>query len=140
MIEVHPFPRRLAENSIMAAVVIHFGVGDLHRVSVLEKAGYVVSDCQSAMGLYSSLLQFPDPDAVAISESDLIDGDEMISLIRSHSTAPLILFQGPAPLIETSEFDLVVPPLTEPRIWLGDLAGLVEHNRAIRDHSRLIRK
>jgi hypothetical protein len=125
---------------MMAATVIHFGIDDLHRIPVLRQAGYVVEDCLSVRSLHSALIQYPDPDAVAMAESDAMNGNEAISLVRSHSTAPLVLFQGWQMFFEASEFNLVVPRLTHPRVWLVDLADLIERSRAIRSRCQLIRE
>jgi hypothetical protein len=124
----------------VSALVIHFGVDDFHRIPLLKQAGYVVEDCPSAGRLHSALLQFPEPDLVAVTEHEETDGDEAASLVRSHSTSPMVLFQGRKPLLETSEFNLVIPYLTDPQVWLGDLAGLIERSRLLRSRCRVTRE
>jgi hypothetical protein len=124
----------------MAALLLHFGIDDRYRVPILRRAGYSVEECRSVRRLHSALVRFPEPDAVAIAENDEIEPGEAVSLVRSHCTSPLVLFQGANPVIETSEFNLVVPPLTEPKEWLFGIALLIAESRAIRDRSRRLRE
>ena len=124
----------------MAARVVYFGDDDCYRITVLRRAGYEAEECHSLSLLESNLIQFPATDAVAIAERDeTVDAEKAISLVRSKSTVPLILFQGRNRVIETSAFQLVVPPLTDPGVWLNDLATLIDCSRAVREQSQLIR-
>lgn len=120
----------------MAARVVHFGINNCHRIAILKGAGYSVDVCPSIGILQTNLIQFPDPDAVAIAENEGTDceASSAISLVRSNSAAPLVLFQGQERHFETSSFDLVVSPLTDPRLWLSELEDLIEESRAIRFH------
>jgi hypothetical protein len=122
----------------MSASLIHFGVDDCYRVPVLKEAGFFVEECRSVRRLHSALLGSPEPDAVAIAESDEIEVTEAVFLVRSNCAAPLILFQGRNRCFETSGFNLVIPPLTEPHAWLNDLVSLIEHSQMIRSRSQSI--
>jgi hypothetical protein len=122
----------------MSPFLIHLGADDCYRVPVLKEAGFCVEEFRSVGRLHSALLQFPEPDAVAIAESDEIEARETMFLVQSSCAAPLILFQGRNRCFETSGFSLVIPPLTEPRVWLNDLVVLIEHTRMIRSQSRSI--
>ncbi|HUH63021.1 MAG TPA: hypothetical protein VLZ50_08500 [Terracidiphilus sp.] len=127
----------------MAAFLLHFGVDDCLRLPVLRNAGYRVEECPSIRRLKSALLQFPEPDAVAIAENDSIEkveADKAISLVRAHGPAPLILFQDRKSFLESSEFNLVVPFRTHPRLWLSGLAGLIERGRMIQQRSKRLRE
>lgn len=109
----------------MAARVIHFGLDDCCRIVVLKSAGCSVDDCAiSVSQLHAALLRNPGVDAVVVSENDSVEPDEAISLTRATTTA-LILFQSTNPHYDVSEFDLVVPALTDPRKWVSDIAGLI---------------
>jgi hypothetical protein len=123
----------------MSALLIHFGIDDCHRTSVLKEAGYWVEECPSVPYLHSTLIEFPIPDAVAIAEHEELEDGEAITLIRSTCAAPLILFQGWGRCFDTSAFNLVVPPLTDPRVWLEDVASLIEQSRANRKPPQSIR-
>ena len=122
----------------MSAFLIHVGVDDCYRVPVLKGAGFFVEECRSVRGLGSTLIDFPEPDAIAIAESDEIEAGRAMALVRSSSTAPLILFQGRNRCLDASGFNLVIPPLTEPHAWLSDLVSLIEDSRQIRSRSRSI--
>jgi hypothetical protein len=122
----------------MAALVIHFGADDCHRISVLRQAGYCVEECFSVPRLRFTLTEFPEPDAVAIAERDEEEADEAISLVRSNCEAPIILFENRNRCSERSIYNLVVPPLTNPRDWLHDVASLIEQSRATRGASQSI--
>jgi hypothetical protein len=130
---------------MMAALVIHFGNDNCHRISVLRGAGYCVEECLSVPRLRFTLTELPKPDAVAFAECDEIaelegrEADEAISLIRSSCKAPIILFQSRNRRTEVSAYDLVVPPLTNPRDWLHDVASLIEQSHAARGASEPIR-
>jgi hypothetical protein len=123
----------------MSPVLIHFGVDDCYRVPVLKKAGFLVEECTSLRRLQSALVQLPEPDAVAVAENDEIEAKDAMLLARSNCKAPLVLFQGRSPGSDTSGFNLVVPPLTDPRVWLNDLASLIGHSRILRGQSQAIR-
>lgn len=124
----------------MATSLVHFGLDDCHRILVLEQAGYKVDDCQSVRSLLSVLIRFPEPDAVAIAENIEIDVDEALSLVRSHSTAPTVLFRCSNANCAESAFNLVVPSLTDPRVWLDDLAELIDRSRMLRSYARLVQQ
>ena len=124
----------------MPSFLIHLGVDDCYRVPVLRESGFFVEECHSVRQLHSTLMRFPQPDAVAIAESDEIEAKEAVFLVRkSDRTAPLVLFQGRNRCFETSGFNLVVPPLTDPLVWLSDLVSLIERHRTLRGQSNSIR-
>jgi hypothetical protein len=129
------------EGGFMAARVLHFGEDDRYRDRILEQAGYSVGRCPSLNDLHSSLIQFPETDAVAISESGRIEREaaEAVSLVRSSSAARLVLFQAQDQLLEASIFDLVIAPGTHPAVWLSEIDALLATSQLIRDHSRAIR-
>jgi hypothetical protein len=124
----------------MAPLLLHFGVDDCYRVPLLRRAGYSVEDCHSLRRLRSALIEFPEPDAVAIAVNDEIEANEAVSLVRWHCTSPLVLFQTAKPFYETSDFNLVVPSFTHPREWLFGIALLIAESRTLRDRSRQMRE
>lgn len=82
----------------MACRIIHFGPDHAHRLMVLRSAGYAIDDCDSLDGLERAFEIEPGADAVAVTETDArLDGqapEQVISLVRASSRAPLILFQS----------------------------------------------
>jgi hypothetical protein len=125
----------------MAARVVHFGLNDCYRVDVLKTAGYSVDHCQSIERLHSNLIQFPDPDAVAIAEWEGMEPEVSLAvrIARATCAAPLILFRRQDGYVKTSDFDLVIPPLAPITAWLGDLETLINSSRAIRERSSTTR-
>jgi hypothetical protein len=121
----------------MSPRIIYLGVDDSYRPQVLKRAGYSVVECRSVRHLHSTLIQFPEPAAVAIAGDSETDACEALSVVRSHCTAPTVLFQGGTHFFRASEFDFVVPPLTAPHQWLNHLASVIEENRALRTRSRM---
>jgi hypothetical protein len=131
----------LTGTATMAASVIHFGVDDCHRIKVLEIAGYFVRNCGSLRQLRATLLEENSAAAVFMSEGDGVPPRAAILIARTHSSAPVVLFKGPCGYCEESEFDLVVPTLTPPEIWLNELNSLVARSKDIRSRSQsLIRQ
>lgn len=105
--------------------IAHFGADKHYRLAVLTRAGYTVERCNSPAQLHAVLTGIRYVDAVIVSESDGDTPYDAISMTRSNSTIPLILFQSGNPHYDESEFDLVVPVLTQPREWLNKIAGLL---------------
>jgi hypothetical protein len=116
----------------MASRIVHFALDDCHRIGVLKSAGYCVDDCGDSLSrLHAALIGVWETDAVVIAESTGTLPDRVVSLVRSVSVAPLILFQSKYPHYDESEFDLIVQPLTPPDRWLSDIGALIEQRRSV---------
>ena len=115
----------------MVARVIHFGLDDCHRLMVLRSAGYTVLDCGSLVQLQVILETADDPEAVLLSDGDGISPREAFAVARTHSSNPVILFRSTNLAYEEFEFDLVVPCLTPPEVWLSDVDAMIEKRRAL---------
>jgi hypothetical protein len=116
--------------------IIHYGVDDCHRVPVLQFAGYSIADCRSSIAQLRAALQSTEyTGAVVMTEIEDLAPQRAVSIARSASTAPLVLFPGRASSIFESEFDLVIPALTPPEQWLSDMAALIERCFALRARS-----
>jgi hypothetical protein len=124
----------------LAARVIHFGVDDCYRLSVLRRAGYVIHDCSNLIQLCAALDADAETDAVMVNDSDGSVPEHAISLARSRSSAPIVLFPNSSRSYRTDQVDLVVPSFTPPQEWLLDLANLIVHSRAIQEYSRLLQE
>ncbi len=116
----------------MAVRVIHFGPDDCHRLIVLQSAGYAVDACNSLGQLQASLTAGGKADAVVMSDADGIAPEEVVSLAKSHSSAPVVLFRGTNRVYEDSRFDLVVHTLTPPEVWLSEVNELIAKGRVLR--------
>jgi CRP/FNR family transcriptional regulator len=116
----------------MTARIVHFGIDDFDRLRTLRDAGYSVDSSNSLTELQPLLNSSEHIDAVAITEpSGGVPGDVM-SFVRSNSDVPLILFRGWNSSAVESEFNLVVPVLAPPDMWLREIAALTEHVRVRR--------
>jgi hypothetical protein len=120
------------EPSDMAARVIHFGPDDCHRLIVLQSAGYAVDACNSLGQLRASLTAGDKADAVVMSDAEGVAPEEVASVARDHSLAPVVLFRGTNRVYEDSRFDLVVHTLTPPEVWLSEVNELIAKGRVLR--------
>lgn len=69
-------------------------------------------------------------DAVLVSDSEGASPREALIACRAHTSAPIILFRSTNLSYEDSGFDLVVPSLTPPEVWLDDVTATIERSRA----------
>jgi hypothetical protein len=114
----------------MFARVIHFGQDDCHRLMVLRSAGYLVKDCLSLNQLRAALETADVPDAVLMGDCDGAIASEVTAIARDHSARVMVLFRNDNLALEGSGFDLIVPCLTPPEVWLEQLDVLIEKRRA----------
>ncbi len=125
----------------MSTSIIHVGVDDCQRIPVLKSAGFQVNPCDSFDQLHSALAGIPPADAVAIAECRSALIEKAVALTRATSSIPLILFQGTSPhTLNDSDFDLVVPVLTSPQIWIARMQAMIEESRTLRARSEAIRE
>jgi CRP/FNR family transcriptional regulator len=124
----------------MTARIVHFGIDDFDRLRALRDAGYSVNSCDSLPELQSFLSSNEHIDAVAITESSGGTPADVLTFIRAGSDAPLILFKGWNSNANESEFNLVVPVLAPPDMWLKEIAALAEQSRTKRAKSPLLRQ
>lgn len=122
----------------MDAHVLHIGTDDCHRVAVLRSVGYRVDECASLPQMERALERTKGADAVFVTESDGISPEQIISLARARSAAPVILFRRSNRDTSEEAFDLVIEPLTSPARWLREVGVLVEWSRGVRARSSVI--
>lgn len=124
----------------MAARVIHFGMDACYRLSVLRRAGYDIEHCSDLNELCDALRTDGETDAIMVNDSDGSVPIHAISLVRTRTTAPIVLFPNSNRTYGAAEIDLLVPAFTPPEEWLLDLANLIVHRRALRAYSRSLRE
>jgi hypothetical protein len=118
--------RPLSHGDTVAPVrLIHFGSDDCHRVNVLRSAGYSVDDCRSLRAFQEALAAERKPDAVFITEREDDPPGEVISLTKTYSAAPLVLFRRSHGDLSDGSFDLVIESLTPPKQWLQEIDELI---------------
>jgi len=113
----------------MLARLIHFGSDDCHRLMVLRSAGYAVEECESLLQLGKSLSAGDSAEALLFSDGEGISPEAALAVARAASSLPSILFRSSTRTFPDSEFDLIVPSLTPPEVWLNDVDTLIERTR-----------
>lgn len=118
-----------------AARILHFGDDACHRLTVLEQAGYQASVCRTGRELVQRVREdgldavlFPRLPAVRLRVDEL----------RRETRVPFVLWSAEEDVIRAGTFDLVVDPITDPRIWLRKLEETIRRSREIRERSALI--
>jgi hypothetical protein len=124
----------------MSAKILYFGPDKCHRLLVLVAAGYVVENCDSLQHLDDALRSGQETRAILLSDQDSRVTDEAITLARSQSGAPVILFRDSNRERTGSSVDLVVPTLTSPSQWLSEIAALLSDYGLLRTEHKLPRK
>lgn len=114
----------------MSRRILTFGYDACHRWAVLRLAGYTVHACESIGELRDILIKRSRVDAVIMVEDIVSVPPEAIVAARSYFSGPLVLFQARAKSIYKDSFDLCVPVLCGPSVWLPSLEALLETSQA----------
>lgn len=120
----------------MAAKVLFFGQDTDQRISTLIHTGYSVDVYSSIAELEPSLVEDSDAVAVAISGVWKPFLHDSISIVRSQSGIPFILFGEPDKDSSQSIFDLVIPARRSSSQWLGEIDLLIRECHATRAKAR----
>jgi hypothetical protein len=119
----------------MSRKLLSFGYDACHRWAVLRLAGFQVDQCGSIQGLRELLMRSHfmgshSMEAVIMVEDIVPVPPEAIVAARSYFTGPLVLFEGRTPTGHSEAFDLCVPVLTRPEVWLPQIDKLNETLRS----------
>lgn len=114
----------------MSGTVVHLGPDTCHRLRIVASAGYSVYDCDTLQELEAAL--GGDVSAVVLTTGTGALASAAISLTRSRTWVPLILFGDTDEDEDGSGFDLYVPAFTRPQDWIGRVTELIEQSRASR--------
>ncbi len=117
----------------MSGAVVHLGPDTCHRTRILASAGYTVYDCESLRELDSVLNG--EACAVVLTTAAGPIASAAISLVRSRTSVPLILFGESDAEEDMSVFDLYVPPFTRPQEWISGVSELIDASRSSRGAS-----
>jgi len=122
--------------------VIHVGDDFCMRIPVLEITGLRVLRSGCTEREFRTVLDQTDA-LVAVTLSDEIDDSRktllqsgLIETAHDLCTAPLILFRSSNSFCDESKFDLVIPALTPPTLWVPNLLRAIEVSREIREFSQ----
>jgi len=132
----------------MAVSILHFGQELCDRLALLRNAGYSVHRFEEIFDFRRALESGIEHDAVSISELEPKLSRLVVMAVRSHSSAPLILFRsGTVISFRTGErvrdgtranpgtdFDLVVPA-APPLTWIADINQLIARSRQLQNQA-----
>jgi len=110
----------------MSRKLLSFGYDGCHRWGVLRLAGFTVNQCDSIPELRERLMGSEAVDAVIMVEDIVSVPPEAIIAAQSYFTGPLVLFEGRYPASRRDPFDLCIPILTRPEVWLSQINKLIE--------------
>lgn len=116
-----------------AATILYVGDDICQRIPVMERRGFRVIRTQESPQAIGRLLATA-PGFAAITFHSDVDPlpEDIVRVARSLSLAPLVLFENPCSCAAQNGFDLVIPVLTSPNIWLDKLAQVIEASRNMR--------
>ena len=110
----------------MSRKILTFGYDACHRWAVLRLAGFTVHVCESIGELRDLLLKPGTVDAVIMVEDIVSVPVEAITAAKSYFTGPLILFQARNKSKHKEAFDLCIPVLSGPSVWLAQIDTLTK--------------
>lgn len=123
------------------ATILHVGEDFCRRIPVLERAGFSVRETKGSISAIERAFSDGDIFSAVTFHCDLVELPvAMVKTTRAHSTAPCILFANPALQLEETEFDLVIPALTPPGLWLKRLRDLIEASLRLHEQARQLRQ
>lgn len=132
----YPDPNsRPTREVTMSRKLLSFGYDACHRWAVLRLAGFQVDQSGSIQELRELLMRSHfmgshSVEAVIMVEDIVPVPPEAIVAARSYFTGPLVLFEGRTPTGNREAFDLSVPVLTRPEVWLPQIDKLNETIRS----------
>jgi hypothetical protein len=109
------------------ARVLYFSAADAcRRPDVLRSVGFTVHECTAFAELAACLGAGENPDLVCVSDDGHGSAARALTLVRSLSTAPAVLFANGSEAVPESSWDLEVPALTHPGTWLSRIVELAK--------------
>lgn len=123
------------------ATILHIGEDLCQRIPVMETAGFVVLQSEISVPAIRGAFEVGDDFCAVVFHSDISAPPQpTVRQIRRFSEAPFVLFENPAVSCDQSDFNLVIPPLTPPSIWLQKLTELIQSSRELCESSALLRQ
>ena len=124
-----------------APTVLHIGEDLCRRIPVMETAGFVVHQSEVKISaIHIAFEREADYSAVVFHNDVAAIPEDAVNEARSLSQAPFVLFQNPTVPSDEVQFDLVVPSLTSPDVWLLKLRKLIQDSRQIREDTNQLRQ
>ncbi len=125
------------------AAVLYVGEDLCRRIPFMEQEGFtVVRSERSAIEVEAAVRRNPRFDAIALEHDTSPIPASIIPAVRQRTDSPLVLFHNPnlAKFYgidhDDDAFDLIIPPLTAPAVWLKTLQALIAEGQELRAASR----
>ena len=125
---------------MLTAPILYVGEDICRRVSVLEKVGARVrrTPC-SASALSEALSGNAQYSAIAFHEDQEPIPQDVLEAARP-CPSPLILFENPVIPYNPADFDLIIPALAPPIVWLRSIQSTISESRKLLVKSQELRK
>ena len=124
-----------------ASTILHIGDDLCRRIPVMETAGFLVYQSEvKILAIDTAFEREEDYSAVVFNNDIAAVPEDAVHKARSLSEAPFVLFQNPTVVSNEGEFDLVIPSLTSPDVWLLKLRELIQASSEIREDSIQLRQ
>jgi hypothetical protein len=121
--------------------ILHIGEDLCQRIPVMQAAGLMVLQSEISIPAIHTAFHRGDSFSAVIFHCDIVAPPEpAIQEARALSDAPFVFFQNSAVVCDETGFNLVIPPLTPPSIWLQKLVDVIEVSRALRGQAVLLRQ
>lgn len=120
--------------------ILHIGEDFCRRIPIIENAGFAVLQTEITLPAIHAVFDRGDTFSAVVFHSDFQAPPQIIvGETRTLSAAPFVLFQNPTIACDDTDFDLVIPVLTSPAIWLSKLRDAIEASIRLRDASLRLR-
>jgi hypothetical protein len=119
------------------AHILHFGEDSCYHVPILRNAGYVVEECQTLGQLAATIDTGRNADLLCVSETPGLPLRTTLEIVRPHWQVPIVLFRTSGREYDL-KFDLEIPALTPPSVWLEEFHRLVAKFKADRERTRAL--
>jgi hypothetical protein len=119
------------------AKILHVGDDVQLRIPVMQWAGLTVLRCECSIApIRDTLTRKEAIDAIVFQTEGDMFAPAILTTVRFLSKAPLVLFQHALTVFERDTFDLIIPPITPPVVWLQELADEIKASRRLQTLSR----
>lgn len=123
---------------MLTAPILYVGEDLCCRIPVIERYGARVRRVPcSARELRVALADTIEYSAVAFNE-DLASIPHDVIAVACSYPSPLVLFENPCISYDPACFDLIIPTLTPPALWLRTLQETINESRKLHAQSRAL--
>jgi hypothetical protein len=124
-----------------AATILQIGNDACRRSLVLARAGFRLRQCEERTEAVAEMFAAQDPIGAVVFEASYHAAPHraVVRLARCRTSAPLILFENSACDCDVNGFDLVIPVLTAPALWLFEIERTIARSRELTSNSAQLR-